>query len=456
MSSDYAGAVPGGKSSSCPSSVEIQLPIPYMAHRFDSVRLITELYSQDVQNNVVVRYDVDTTLSYTVTPLPGTDGLPWIAADLDDDGEIELVTQISDDLNIYSAPDWTLRARSVWPGMNIVSHATAVNIDSDPYIEIFALPNSVFNSRAIIIKYDEILDTFKVISDIEGVEWARGQSAVADFDDDGRVEFIAGNQLGYALFEWQNAGLAYMGQVGGAHLANDFFAATVKPYPDGNLYALLSHNSTSGLYRYELISASGDNQFEIIDTISQQTGFTGYAPCWGADTDCDGIDEMAMTFSPWYKVIQWHPDTQDFVESCQWHENDIGGLYQWYDLDLDQDGSSEWGTINHNFVFYDFPDPESVFCDSVGRCLYADSTCYCFCFGDPQCDSVTNVFDVVKSVDVAFRSAPPVGDPYPLCPRDRTDVSCDGVTNVFDVVAFVDVAFRSADPAIAFCNPCTP
>jgi hypothetical protein len=35
-----------------------------------------------------------------------------------------------------------------------------------------------------------------------------------------------------------------------------------------------------------------------------------------------------------------------------------------------------------------------------------------------------------------------------------TDADCNGVTNVFDIVKFVDVAFRAADPAVAFCNPC--
>jgi hypothetical protein len=44
----------------------------------------------------------------------------------------------------------------------------------------------------------------------------------------------------------------------------------------------------------------------------------------------------------------------------------------------------------------------------------------------------------------------------PACPNERTDVTCDGLTNVFDVIRFVDVAFRSVDPATAFCDPCLP
>lgn len=89
-----------------------------------------------------------------------------------------------------------------------------------------------------------------------------------------------------------------------------------------------------------------------------------------------------------------------------------------------------------------------------GHFAVGEFTCACDCFADPVCDLVVNVFDVVKSVDVAFRAGAPVVDPNPACPREDTDVTCDNVTNVFDVVKFVDVAFRAANPATAFCDPC--
>jgi hypothetical protein len=60
----------------------------------------------------------------------------------------------------------------------------------------------------------------------------------------------------------------------------------------------------------------------------------------------------------------------------------------------------------------------------------------------------------VKTVDVAFRGVDPVIDPG--CPRERTDVNCDDYTTVQDVVKVVNVAFRSADPATEFCDPCAP
>jgi len=78
--------------------------------------------------------------------------------------------------------------------------------------------------------------------------------------------------------------------------------------------------------------------------------------------------------------------------------------------------------------------------------------CNCPCHADPQCDGVTNVLDVVHSVNVAFRGSPPVFDDN--CPFEQTDVDCSGFTNVIDVVKFVNVAFRGGLPEDNFCEPC--
>ncbi|MEW5701377.1 MAG: hypothetical protein AB1792_04020 [Candidatus Zixiibacteriota bacterium] len=78
--------------------------------------------------------------------------------------------------------------------------------------------------------------------------------------------------------------------------------------------------------------------------------------------------------------------------------------------------------------------------------------CDCPCHGDPQCDGVPNVQDVVKTIDVAFRGVAPVFDP--ACPRERTDVTCDGTTSLTDVVRIINVAFRGGDPVTEFCDPC--
>lgn len=82
------------------------------------------------------------------------------------------------------------------------------------------------------------------------------------------------------------------------------------------------------------------------------------------------------------------------------------------------------------------------------------SACACDCAHDPQCDGVSNVFDVTHVINVAFRGAATMIDPNISCPWMTTDVDCNGVTNVFDVTHLINVAFRGGNPAVEFCNPC--
>ncbi|HUU45358.1 MAG TPA: hypothetical protein VM118_06455 [Acidobacteriota bacterium] len=84
---------------------------------------------------------------------------------------------------------------------------------------------------------------------------------------------------------------------------------------------------------------------------------------------------------------------------------------------------------------------------------YDYCNCSCSCHTDPQCDGVTNVLDVVQTVNVAFRGALPKFDDN--CPYERTDADCTGYTNVIDVVKMVNVAFRGGLPSVNFCDGCT-
>jgi len=79
--------------------------------------------------------------------------------------------------------------------------------------------------------------------------------------------------------------------------------------------------------------------------------------------------------------------------------------------------------------------------------------CSCPCAQDPNCDAViTDVLDVVTTVNVAFRGIPETADPD--CATERTDLDCDGATTVLDVVRVVNVAFRGASSGTEFCAPC--
>jgi hypothetical protein len=90
-----------------------------------------------------------------------------------------------------------------------------------------------------------------------------------------------------------------------------------------------------------------------------------------------------------------------------------------------------------------------------------ETECICACHADPallpgpgQCDGSVSVSDVVTIVNLAFRGASPIYDPYDACPFERGDVDCNGSVSVSDVVRLVNVAFRGQPPSEQFTNPC--
>ena len=91
----------------------------------------------------------------------------------------------------------------------------------------------------------------------------------------------------------------------------------------------------------------------------------------------------------------------------------------------------------------------------VGGSATIGSSCDCSCNGDPACDGVASIVDVVSVVNVAFRGNTDTVDG--ACPHvGRSDVNCDCVVNVVDVVQIVNRAFRGdITPACDMCaSPC--
>lgn len=87
-----------------------------------------------------------------------------------------------------------------------------------------------------------------------------------------------------------------------------------------------------------------------------------------------------------------------------------------------------------------------------------DVACACACHADPApigaCDGAQDVLDVVQAINVAFRGAESIVDPYANCPYETTDVDCSGSSDIIDVVHMVNVAFRGSSAAAEFCSPC--
>lgn len=82
--------------------------------------------------------------------------------------------------------------------------------------------------------------------------------------------------------------------------------------------------------------------------------------------------------------------------------------------------------------------------------------CACQCSGEPSCNGVRDVVDVVQTINTAFRGGAATPDPGENCSAETTDLDCDNATSIIDVVRMVNVVFRGADPATEICDPCAP
>jgi hypothetical protein len=333
----------------CEQIVQFDALNEIVAPYFDSNSEITHIYAGDYDHNCIVRHDVDRFLNHTEATLPLDYGVAGLVADLDQDGSVELIVQRGDPgfggngyLDIHSAPSWTLRRRFTFPGMKVYMNPVAVNVDDDPYLELYITPSDLgLTGRVILIKYYAASDSFGIHTEL--LAGVGGVPAVADFDNDGRIEFISGHRSAYSLFEFNGVSLVYVNDLGAPY--GGFSAATVRPKPGGVLHVLLGSGSDG--HRYQLLEPTGNNTFELRH-IFESSGHVGVSRCGGADVDCDGLDELVMFLPPQSQVWEWDEDSGQFVaQGCTW-----GGT-RYYPVDLNQDVVPEWGTVDVAGIFRD-------------------------------------------------------------------------------------------------------
>lgn len=90
---------------------------------------------------------------------------------------------------------------------------------------------------------------------------------------------------------------------------------------------------------------------------------------------------------------------------------------------------------------------------------YITVQCRCPCVGDPQCDSVTDVLDVLRVIERSVRGESVQIDQscsgHGSEVDGRTDIDCSGSTDIVDVVVAIEVVFRGGDWESLTCNPCS-
>lgn len=438
----------------CMPLPDILLPREQVAHYSDCELKATHLFVIAGGNlgDPVLRYVIKGDLTYSAETLPIHDVAPWLTADLDLDGNMELIAQgasapFTGDgwIEIYSAPDWRLRARLVFPSMNVAMHPMVVEVDDDAYREIYlAASNLGGASEVALADYNSALDTIVVIARAPAPRKTFGQSAVGDFDGDGRIEFITGNYWGYSLFEFDGQALNYGGRVGPDSVDGVYWSAVAcRPKPDGVLYALIGSVRPDFVSRAWLLKPTGDNSFEIVRTFEHSVRGAGNHDVLAFDMDCDGLDELLIKQDS-TRVWEWDENLGDFVLRCTW---EVAINFQV--TDLDQDGAHEWSGIESSLINPFLRPHEDQECSAA--------PCGCPCQADPVCDGVSDMADLVRIIDRAFRNGSAISDAActPVgCIDGLTDVDCSGCTDVVDVVEMIAVVFRHADPRQSFCAPC--
>jgi hypothetical protein len=170
---------------------------------------------------------------------------------------------------------------------------------------------------------------------------------------------------------------------------------------------------TSPLY-YEA-AGNGNGLLEDFETVRVSFSVSDQS---GVGSVALQVDDLPITLNPgYYGIVGPYPQG--------WHRVTISAV----DADVVPAASS----LQDSFLVY---------------------ACECFCSSDPRCDDYTDIFDVVLTINVAFRDQNPIPDSSHHCSRTRTDVDCSGSTDVLDVVHMINVAFRDGIPADEFCEPC--
>jgi hypothetical protein len=78
--------------------------------------------------------------------------------------------------------------------------------------------------------------------------------------------------------------------------------------------------------------------------------------------------------------------------------------------------------------------------------------CFCRCHGDPICDGLLDVVDVVRTISTAFRGSVVPRDQD--CTQSRTDVDNSESTDAADVVLMIRAVFGGELVETLFQNPC--
>lgn len=130
----------------------------------------------------------------------------WDVGDFNDSGKTDLITQFEDRLRIYEAPDTnSYPSNLVWEtSLSSNIHAPAkggVDLDQDGKKEII-VANNLFSIAHTVRIYENVGDNdYQLVFETPVIDGPLDSIVVGDFDNDGKMEFIASNRNELIIYE---------------------------------------------------------------------------------------------------------------------------------------------------------------------------------------------------------------------------------------------------------------
>jgi hypothetical protein len=343
---------------------------------------------------------------------------PWsvFAADLNGDGYSDLITANMYDSDIsvlLNNGNGTFASPSFYPIYDTPVSVFAADLDGDGDLDL-ATSNIYSNDVSVLLNYGD--GTFAPQSTYPvGDETMPASVFAADVDGDGDLDLQTSNYGTYDVAVLLNSGngaftLSSLYPVGDLPLS--VFAADLNA--DAHLDLETANCYSSDV---SVLLNNGDGTF---GTHSVYPAGTGPWSVFAVDVDGDGDLDLAVSseFSSDVSVLL-NDGNGVFDPDSVYPVGDYA--YSVFAADLDGDGDLDLATAAYG------ADSVSV----LRNCLPT---------GDCNGDTVINIADVVQLINYLFIDGPA---PDPL---EVGDVNCDGVVNIADVVYLINYLFINGPP----------
>ena len=315
---------------------------------------LSEMYIEDYDiwgSGCIMGYEFNSKSIVQTGPIINEYGLPWCLEDINNDGYQDFITQTGDSglsgngyLDIYYGPSFDDKQRFTFPGMKTVMYPRVYDIDGNGWKDILFTPSYHIGEGGYVIwaEYDEGIGKVKIIQQMYFYQNEPcGGIAIADFDEDGRIEFVIGSMEKFYLFEVNGKEFRYIGTIA-TNKEHGYYAKEVDFSGNGNYQLMIGYSRAYpnyGFY-YELYSSTNDNLFNYEGMIHIYGPYGTCSYIGSADTDNDGKEEIFLNLCPYGVLVE---ETEQGLRSTyHFHQINTGTVMAYYSYDINRDGQLDW------------------------------------------------------------------------------------------------------------------